>query len=194
MSKYLTLKYLRISKKYRSRAVQKIDFWWVHLGRFPGGGSIWEGSRERGTPSYVKIFVSRISTEIKKSLPQLEPFKKSDFLGPHFGEVPGKKAQTNFGRQNCVCSSTTLPKNSISMFCGLGEKERTRVKKKKRKKQNKRKKELIAAKTGLVEMKKYLKTYYRVKYFFAVLKPFLNATAFYAKLSGRFSGPETEET
>ena len=80
------------------------------------------------------------------------------------------------------------------MFCGLGEKVRTRVKKKKRKKQNKRTKELIAAKTGLVEMKKYLKTYYRVKYFFAVLKPFLNATAFYAKLSARFSGPETEKT
>ena len=30
--------------------------------------------------------------------------------------------------------------------------------------------------------------------FFAVLKPFLIETAFYAKLSGRLSGPKTEVT
>ena len=30
--------------------------------------------------------------------------------------------------------------------------------------------------------------------FFAVLKPWLNETAFYIKLSGRFSGPKTKVT
>ena len=45
------------------------------------------------------------------------------------------------------------------MFCGLGE-EHARF----------RKKNLIAAKSGLVGMKGYLKTYNRVKYLFAVLK------------------------
>ena len=46
--------------------------------------------------------------------------------------VPEGVAQKNFGRQNCVCSSTTLHKNQISMFLGLGEEERTRFKKKNR--------------------------------------------------------------
>ena len=48
--------------------------------------------------------------------------------------------------------------------------------------------------TGLVGMKGHLKTYYHVKYFFAVLKPFLTETAFYAKLAGRFSGSKTKIT
>ena len=47
------------------------------------------------------------------------------------------------------------------------------------------------AKRGLVGMKGYLNTY---EIFFAVLKPFLTETAFYAKLEGRFSGPKTEVT
>ena len=60
------------------------------------------------------------------------------------------------------------------MCCGLGEKERTRFRKKKRKKilkkekkrkRKKKEKNLIATKTGLVGMKRYLKTYNRVKYF-----------------------------
>ena len=54
---------------------------------------------------------------------------------------PGGVAQKNFGRQNRVCSSTTLRKNSISMFCGIGEEERTRFRKKNRKtKKNKNRK------------------------------------------------------
>ena len=61
-----------------------------------------------------------------------------DFLGPHFGGVPNGVAQKNFGRQNCICSSTTLHKNQISMCCGLGEEERTKFweKKKEKKKRN----------------------------------------------------------
>ena len=43
------------------------------------------------------------------------------------------------------------------MFCGLGEEERIKIRKKKRKK--KKEKNLIAAKSGLVGMKGYLKTY-----------------------------------
>ena len=69
------------------------------------------------------------------------------------------------------------------MYCGLGE-ERTRIRKKKKNK----KKSLSRPKSGLIRMKGNLKTYNPVKYFFAVLKPFLNETAFYAKLSERFLG------
>ena len=52
---------------------------------------------------------------------------------------------------------------------------------------------LFAAKSGLVGMKGYLKTYNHMKHF-SVLKPFLSETAFYTKLLGRFSGPKTEVT
>ena len=53
---------------------------------------------------------------------------------------------------------------------------------------------LIAAKSGLVEMKGYLKTYDPMKYFLPYLKPFLTETAFYATLAGRFSGSKTKVT
>ena len=44
------------------------------------------------------------------------------------------------------------------MFCGLREEERTKIRKKKKEKtRKKRKKKLIAAKSGLVGMKGYLK-------------------------------------
>ena len=62
------------------------------------------------------------------------------------------------------------------MFCGLGEEKRTKIrKKKKEKKGNKRKKKeinLITAKSGLVGMKEYLKTYNHVKYFLPYLSRF----------------------
>ena len=88
-----------------------------------------------------------------------------DFLGTHFGEFRGGVATKNFGRKTCVCSSTTLHKNYISMFCGLGEEERTKIRKKRKKKEI----NLIAAKSGLVGMKGYIKTYNRVKYFLPFL-------------------------
>ena len=62
-----------------------------------------------------------------------------DFLGPHFGGVPGGVAPKNFERNNCICSSTTLHKNEISMFCGLGEEERTKIRKKKKEKKKRNK-------------------------------------------------------
>ena len=39
MSKYFSVKYLLISKQTGtlSRAIEKIDFWWVHLGGPQGG-------------------------------------------------------------------------------------------------------------------------------------------------------------
>ena len=71
------------------------------------------------------------------------------------------------------------------MFCGLGE-ERTKIRKKKRKKK---------PHPG----QKWVGWDERVSYdiqpneiFFAVLKPFLTETAFYAKLSGRFSSSKTK--
>ena len=49
-------------------------------------------------------------------------------------------AQKNFGRQNCVYSSTTYShKNYFLIFCGLGE-ERTRFSKKKKEKREKKEK------------------------------------------------------
>ena len=69
------------------------------------------------------------------------------------------------------------------MFCGLGEEERTKNRK------EKKKKKLIAAKSGLVGMKEYLKTYNHMKYCLPYLNRFwLIETAVYAKLAGRFSG------
>ena len=76
------------------------------------------------------------------------------------------------------------------MFCGLGGKERIRFRKKKGNKGKKKEKNLIAAETGLVGIKGHLKTYNCVKYFLS----FLNETAFYAKLAGRFSGSKTKVT
>ena len=43
-------------------------------------------------------------------------------------------------------------------------------------------------------MKGYLKIYNPLKYFFAILKPFLIEAAFYAKLPGQFSGSKTKVT
>ena len=56
------------------------------------------------------------------------------------------------------------------MFCGLREEERTRFRKKKKGK--KKRKNLIMAKSGLVGMKGYLKTYNHMKYFFPYLSCF----------------------
>ena len=54
------------------------------------------------------------------------------------------------------------------MFCGVGEEERTKFRKKK--KEKKKEKNFIAAKSGLVGMKGYLKTYHHMKYFLPYLK------------------------
>ena len=49
------------------------------------------------------------------------------------------------------------------MFRGLGEEERTKIRK------EKKEINLIAAKSGLLGMKGYLKTYYHIKYFLPYL-------------------------
>ena len=49
----------------------------------------------------------------------------------------------------------------------------------------KEKKKLTAAKSGLLEMKKYIEIYNRVKYIFAV---FFKCDLFHVKLLGRFFG------
>ena len=65
---------------------------------------------------------------------------KNQFLGLHFGRVPGGVAPNYFGRQNCVCTSTILHKNQSTVFQGLGEEERTRFGKKKKERKEKRRK------------------------------------------------------
>ena len=52
------------------------------------------------------------------------------------------------------------------MFCDLEGEERTKFSKKKKEKN------FIVAKSGLVEIKRYLKTYNRVKYFLPYLSRF----------------------
>ena len=81
------------------------------------------------------------------------------------------------------------------MFCGLGEEERTKIRKKKKRKKKKKKRN--KPHRGL----KWVGWDERVSWdiqpyeiFFAVLKPFLTETAFYAKLAGRFSGSKIEVT
>ena len=59
MSKYFSLKYLLISKKNGTLGYM--------LKKFVFGGSIWGGPGGVVPPNYVKIFVSQISTDIKKT-------------------------------------------------------------------------------------------------------------------------------
>ena len=72
-------------------------------------------------------------------------------LGGSRGSRPKK-----FGGKKLLLQLNNFTQKLAFDFCGLGEEERTRFRKKKRK--NKRKK-LIAAKSGLVGIKGYLKTY-----------------------------------
>ena len=69
------------------------------------------------------------------------------------------------------------------MFCGLGEEGRTKFRKKKK---EKKEKNFIAAKSGLVGMKGYLKTYNHVKYFLQYLSCFLMRRLFMPNLRGGF--------
>ena len=104
------------------------------------------------------------------------------------------------------------------MCCGLGEEECTKIRKKKKEnerkkkekkgkwKEKKRKKKKKKGKkwkkrNKLNRGQKWVGWDERVSWdiqpyeiFFAVFKPFLTETAFYAKLVGRFSGSKTEVT
>ena len=76
-------------------------------------------------------------------------------------------ATKKFRRQNCVHSIKTafialtfLHENYLSVFCGLKDAERTKFSNKKKENGKKgNEKNLIEAKSGLVGMKGYLKTY-----------------------------------
>ena len=76
------------------------------------------------------------------------------------------------------------------MFCGLEEEERTKIRKKKKEKRNKphRGQKWV----GWDErVSRDIQPY---EIFFAVLKPFLTETAFYAELAWRFLGSKIEVT
>ena len=77
------------------------------------------------------------------------------------------------------------------MFCGLGE-ERTKIRKKIKGKKKRNKPHRGQKWVGWDERVSLDIQPYEI--FFAVLKPFLTETAFYAKLAGRFSGSKTEVT
>ena len=110
MSKYLSVEYLLISKRTSTDikkrtlpwAVQKIDFW----------GSIWGSPRGGWHPQTMSKYLSVEYLLISKRTSTLAwAVQKIDFLGPHFGGVAGGVVPKNFGRKNCICSSTTLHKN-----------------------------------------------------------------------------------
>ena len=92
-------------------------------------------------------------------------------------ELPQKISGENIA----FAAQQLYTKIRLSMFCGLGEDERTKIRKKIKEKKGKKKKKgkkgkkeenLIAAKSGLVGMKGYLKTSNRVKYFLPYLSRF----------------------
>ena len=93
-----------------------------------------------------------------------------------------------FGIQKLCLQLNNFTQKLDFEVLGLGEKERTRFRKKTKKKK------LHRGKSGLVGMKRFLQTYNHVRIFCAALKPFLNMTGFYVKLSGQFSGCKTEVT
>ena len=74
------------------------------------------------------------------------------------------------------------------MFCGLREEERTKIRKQKRKKKPHRDQKWVGWDERVSED---IQPY---EIFFAVLKPFLTETAFYAIFAGRFSGSKTKVT
>ena len=80
------------------------------------------------------------------------------------------------------------------MCCGLGEEERTKIRKKKNERKGKKRNKPHRGQkwVGWDERVSWDKQPHEI--FFAVHKPFLTETAFYAKLAGRFSGSKTEVT
>ena len=85
------------------------------------------------------------------------------------------------------------------MVCGLGEEERTKIRKKKRKKKGikkgkKKEKQPHRGQTWVGWDERVTKDIQPYEIFFAVLKPFLTETAFYAKLAGRFLDSKTKVT
>ena len=70
------------------------------------------------------------------------------------------------------------------MFRGLGEEKRTKIRKKK--KEKKKEMNLTAAKSGLVGMKGYLKTYNPMKYFLPYLSRFCLRPLFTPNFRGGF--------
>ena len=74
------------------------------------------------------------------------------------------------------------------MFCGL-EEERTRIRKKKKEKKRKKPHRSRKWVDWDERVSEDIQPY---EILFAVLKPFLTETAFYAKLVGRFSGSKTK--
>ena len=111
------------------------------------------------------------------------------FWHPIFGGFRGVVPR-NFGRQSAFAAAQLYKKLDFNVLWFRRKKaykikEEKKKKKKKQEKTGKRKKKkLIAAKSGFVGMKRFLKslkTYYHVTIFLLVLEPFFNETAFYAK-------------
>ena len=76
------------------------------------------------------------------------------------------------------------------MFCGLGEEEGKNLGKKRKKKR----KESYRGQKWVGWDERVSEDIQPYEIFFAVLKPFLTETAFYAKLEGQFSGSKTKVT
>ena len=80
-------------------AIQKIDFWGVHLRR----------SRGRWHPQTMSKYLSVEYRLISKKTSTLAwAVQKIDFLGPHFGGIPGGVAQKNFERGKIAFAAQQL--------------------------------------------------------------------------------------
>ena len=103
MSKYLSVKYLLISKQTGtlSWAVQKVDF----------GGSIWGFPKEGGTPNYVKTMLNICWYQNRLAL-YVQPFKKLIFWGPILEGFPEELPQKISGEKIAFAAQQlTLHKN-----------------------------------------------------------------------------------
>ena len=67
----------------------------------------------------IKIFALKYLL-ISKKITLVWAVQKIDFLGPHFGGVPGEWPPKNSGDKIAIAAQR-LHKNYILMFCGLGE-------------------------------------------------------------------------
>ena len=129
------------------------------------GGPFGGIPREVAPPNYVKTMSKyyKISTDIKKSSTLAGAVQKSDFFGAPFWGGSRWSCQKKFREKKLrlqLNNSTQKLKFDVSWF-------RRRKKKEKKKEIN-----LIAARSGLVGIKRYRKTFNHTKYFLPYLSRF----------------------
>ena len=168
MSKYLSVKYLLISKQTGTLAwaVEKIDFW--------GVPEVWHPQ----TMSNICLLNIYWYQKISSTLASLSCSNIWFFLAPFWG-FPVELPQNISGDEIAFAAQQLYTK--IRFRCVV-----VQEKKSVRKKGQKKEINLIAAKSGLVGMKGYLETYNHMKYFLLYLSRFWLRPLFTSNLRGGF--------